>query len=81
MQIQNMLYPVIAQAGKQLIESLKLCLRNLYKLVLVLLLNLVVKNAIKFGTWMIVEPFANDKLEDNLNPVGRDAASSLVQCI
>ncbi|MEY2536385.1 MAG: hypothetical protein QOG67_125 [Verrucomicrobiota bacterium] len=23
------------------------------------------------GTWMVVEPFANDKLEDNLNPVGR----------
>jgi SAM-dependent methyltransferase len=23
------------------------------------------------GTWMIVEPFAGDKLEDNLNPVGR----------
>jgi hypothetical protein len=23
------------------------------------------------GTWMIVEPYANDKLEDNLNPVGR----------
>jgi len=23
------------------------------------------------GTVMIVEPFANDKLEDNLNPVGR----------
>jgi SAM-dependent methyltransferase len=23
------------------------------------------------GTWMIVEPFANDKLQDNLNPVGR----------
>jgi SAM-dependent methyltransferase len=23
------------------------------------------------GTWMIVEPFANDRLEDNLNPVGR----------
>jgi SAM-dependent methyltransferase len=23
------------------------------------------------GSWMIVEPFANDKLEDNLNPVGR----------
>ena len=22
------------------------------------------------GTWMIVEPFAHDKLEDNLNPVG-----------
>ena len=23
------------------------------------------------GTWMIVEPFANDTLKDNLNPVGR----------
>jgi SAM-dependent methyltransferase len=23
------------------------------------------------GSWMIVEPFANDQLEDNLNPVGR----------
>jgi ubiquinone/menaquinone biosynthesis C-methylase UbiE len=23
------------------------------------------------GTWMIVEPFANDRLKDNLNPVGR----------
>ena len=23
------------------------------------------------GTWMIVEPFANDKVEENLNPVGR----------
>jgi SAM-dependent methyltransferase len=23
------------------------------------------------GTWMIVEPFANDHLKDNLNPVGR----------
>jgi SAM-dependent methyltransferase len=23
------------------------------------------------GTWMIVEPFANDRLEDNLNAVGR----------
>jgi SAM-dependent methyltransferase len=32
------------------------------------------------GTWMIVEPFANDQLEDNLNPIGRVfyAASSLV---
>jgi SAM-dependent methyltransferase len=31
------------------------------------------------GTWMIVEPFANDKVEDNLNPIGRlfYAASSL----
>jgi hypothetical protein len=25
----------------------------------------------KDGVWMIVEPFAHDKLKDNLNPVGR----------
>jgi 2-polyprenyl-3-methyl-5-hydroxy-6-metoxy-1,4-benzoquinol methylase len=25
----------------------------------------------KDGAWMIVEPFANDQLQDNLNPVGR----------
>jgi ubiquinone/menaquinone biosynthesis C-methylase UbiE len=25
----------------------------------------------KDGTWMIVEPFANDNLKDNLNPLGR----------
>jgi hypothetical protein len=32
------------------------------------------------GTWMIVEPYANDRLEDNLNPVGRMfyGASTLV---
>ncbi len=32
------------------------------------------------GTWMIVEPFANDRLEENLNPVGRVfySASTLV---
>jgi 2-polyprenyl-3-methyl-5-hydroxy-6-metoxy-1,4-benzoquinol methylase len=32
------------------------------------------------GTWMIVEPFANDRLEDNLNPVGRIfyAASTMI---
>jgi SAM-dependent methyltransferase len=32
------------------------------------------------GTWLIVEPFANDKIEDNLNPVGRVyyGASTLV---
>jgi SAM-dependent methyltransferase len=32
------------------------------------------------GTWMIVEPFANDKVEDNLTPVGRMmyAASTMV---
>jgi SAM-dependent methyltransferase len=32
------------------------------------------------GTWMIVEPFAGDRLEDNLNPVGRlyYAASTLI---
>ena len=23
------------------------------------------------GTWMIVEPFANDEMKDNMNPVGR----------
>lgn len=32
------------------------------------------------GTWMIVEPFANDKLEENLNPIGRVfyAASTMI---
>jgi 2-polyprenyl-3-methyl-5-hydroxy-6-metoxy-1,4-benzoquinol methylase len=32
------------------------------------------------GTWMIVEPFAHDRLSDNLNPVGRVyyAASTMV---
>jgi SAM-dependent methyltransferase len=32
------------------------------------------------GTWMIVEPYAGDRLEDNLNPVGRVfyGASTLV---
>jgi 2-polyprenyl-3-methyl-5-hydroxy-6-metoxy-1,4-benzoquinol methylase len=32
------------------------------------------------GTWMIVEPFANDRVEDNLNPVGRVfyGASSMI---
>jgi SAM-dependent methyltransferase len=32
------------------------------------------------GTWMIVEPFANDRVEDNLNPIGRMmyAASTMV---
>src|SRR5262249_43323203 len=23
------------------------------------------------GTWLLVEPFANDKVEENLNPLGR----------
>jgi len=34
----------------------------------------------KNGTWMLVEPFANDKVEDNLNPLGRVfySASTLV---
>ena len=27
------------------------------------------------GTWLIVEPFANDQLEDNLNPVGRSSTT------
>jgi len=32
------------------------------------------------GTWMIVEPYAGDKLEDNLNPIGRAfyGASALI---
>ena len=31
-----------------------------------------VRNSLKGdGTWLIVEPFANDRLEDNLNPIGR----------
>jgi len=34
------------------------------------------------GTWMIVEPFANDRLEDNLNPVGRlSYAASTMICV
>jgi SAM-dependent methyltransferase len=34
------------------------------------------------GTWMIVEPFAGDRVEDNLNPVGRVfyGASTLICC-
>jgi SAM-dependent methyltransferase len=34
------------------------------------------------GTWLLVEPFANDRLEDNLNPIGRIfyGASTLVCC-
>jgi SAM-dependent methyltransferase len=36
----------------------------------------------KGGTWMLVEPFANDKVEDNLNPVGRVFYSgSTVICV
>jgi SAM-dependent methyltransferase len=31
----------------------------------------VLQSLSKDGTWMIVEPFANDQLKDNLNPVGR----------
>lgn len=31
----------------------------------------VLKSLAKDGTWMIVEPYANDQLKDNLNPVGR----------
>jgi SAM-dependent methyltransferase len=36
----------------------------------------------KDGTWMMVEPFANDKVEDNLNPIGRlNYAASTVVCV
>jgi hypothetical protein len=40
----------------------------------------VKKTLAKNGTWMIVEPFANDRVEDNLNPVGRVfyAASTMI---
>ncbi len=40
----------------------------------------VLKSLKKDGTWMIVEPFAGDRVEDNLNPVGRVfyCASTLV---
>lgn len=31
----------------------------------------VCKALAKNGTWLLVEPFANDKVEDNLNPIGR----------
>ncbi len=32
------------------------------------------------GTWMIIEPFANDSIQDNLNPIGRVfyAASTMI---
>ena len=36
----------------------------------------------KGGKWMLVEPFANDKLEDNFNPLGRAFYSgSTVACV
>jgi SAM-dependent methyltransferase len=40
----------------------------------------VLRSLAQDGTWMIVEPFANDLVEDNLNPVGRVyyAASTLI---
>jgi len=31
----------------------------------------VLQSLAKDGTWMIVEPFANNEMKDNLNPVGR----------
>jgi hypothetical protein len=31
----------------------------------------VLESLCKDGTWMLVEPFAGDRLEDNLTPVGR----------
>ena len=40
----------------------------------------VLRSLAKNGTWMIVEPFANDRVEQNLNPVGRVyyAASTMI---
>ncbi len=31
----------------------------------------VLKSLASDGRWMIVEPFAGDRVEDNLNPIGR----------
>jgi SAM-dependent methyltransferase len=40
----------------------------------------VLRSLVKEGTWMIVEPFANEQVQDNLNPVGRIfySASTLI---
>ena len=39
-----------------------------------------VKSALRSeGTWMIVEPLAGDRLEDNLNPIGRIFYSASTQ--
>jgi SAM-dependent methyltransferase len=40
----------------------------------------VLRSLAKDGTWMVVEPFAGDNVEDNLNPVGRVfySASTLI---
>jgi 2-polyprenyl-3-methyl-5-hydroxy-6-metoxy-1,4-benzoquinol methylase len=42
----------------------------------------VLQSLKKDGSWMIVEPFANDRLEDNLNPIGRVfySASTMICC-
>ena len=33
------------------------------------------------GSWMSIEPMAFDKLEDNLNPVGRIYYASTIGCV
>ncbi|MEO8035412.1 MAG: class I SAM-dependent methyltransferase [Acidobacteriota bacterium] len=40
----------------------------------------VLRSLAEGGTWMLVEPFASDKIEDNFNPVGRVyySASTLI---
>jgi SAM-dependent methyltransferase len=40
----------------------------------------VLESLAQDGTWMVVEPFANDHLKDNLNPIGRIfyAASTMI---
>jgi len=36
----------------------------------------------KGGTWMVVEPAASDKIEENLNPIGRTfSAASTMICV
>jgi SAM-dependent methyltransferase len=40
------------------------------------------KSLAEGGTWMVVEPFANDRVQDNLNPVGRlFYAASTTLCV
>jgi 2-polyprenyl-3-methyl-5-hydroxy-6-metoxy-1,4-benzoquinol methylase len=42
----------------------------------------VLRRLKKDGVWMVVEPFAGDKVEDNLNPVGRTfSAASTMICV
>jgi hypothetical protein len=72
------LYPAFISAISPTAEPSIKFLTGLYRLFSSLILSL--RNLKPDGTVMIVEPFANDKLEDNLNLVGRMyyAASTMV---